>query len=75
MQIIDFNTPSIIWTIVKIFFIVGLFVYFVFAAVVVRQIDIMTKSIKLQFELPIKILGLIHLLFALGLLIFTIFAL
>lgn len=72
MQIIDTNTPMIIWTILKIFFIVGLSVYLVFALVIVRQIDIMTKTVKLQFELPMKIIGLIHLLFAFVLLIFAI---
>jgi hypothetical protein len=71
------NTVSLplVWSIVKLFFIVGLSVYLVFALVVVRQIQIMSDTVKLSFELPIKILGLLHLLFALFLLVFTIIAL
>jgi len=75
MQLTNTPTPLIIWSILKIFFIIGLSVYFVFAIVIVRQIDIMQHTIKLNFELPLKILGLIHLLFALILLLFSILAL
>jgi len=70
--------PSIgfsVWTLVKIFVIIGLSVYTIFALVVVRQIQIMTETVKLNFELPIKILGIIHLFFALGVLIFSIIVL
>ncbi len=72
MQLIQ---PTSIWFIVKIFFIVGLSVYFIFALVIVRQVEIMTQTVKLEFELPIKILGILHLLFALVLLIFALIVL
>ncbi|HSX48990.1 MAG TPA: DUF5657 family protein [Candidatus Saccharimonadales bacterium] len=72
MQII---APTSIWLIVKIFFIVGLAVYLIFALVIVRQIEIMTQTVKLEFELPIKILGILHLIFALVLLIFALIVL
>lgn len=55
-----------IWFIAKAFVLVGLGVYFVFALVVVRQIQLMTDTLEVGFETPIKILGLLHLLFAIA---------
>ncbi len=69
MQVIN-NLPTI-WGIVKIFFIVGLGVYLIFALVIVQQVRIMSDTVKLSFELPIKFLSVIHLIFALALLIFA----
>lgn len=74
MQIVPVTGFSI-WVLVKIFVIIGLSVYSIFALVVVRQIQIMSDTVKLNFELAIKILGIIHLLFALSLLLFAIIAL
>jgi len=61
-----------VWLFVKIFFIVGLVVYTIFSFVVLRQGKIMTDTVKVGFELPIKIISIIHLLFALSVLLFTI---
>ncbi len=75
MQVIPSISLITVWAVVKIFFIVGLSVYLIFALVVVRQVQIMSQTVKLSFELPIKIIGIIHLLFALLLLVFAIIAL
>lgn len=69
MQVIN-NLPTV-WGIVKIFFMIGLAVYLIFALVVVQQVKIMSNTIKLSFEFPIKILSIIHLLAALVLFIFA----
>ena len=69
------NNIIAVWSILKIFFIVGLSVYLIFAAVVAKQIQIMSNTVKLSFELPIKILGIVHLLFALALLLFALITL
>jgi hypothetical protein len=68
-------SPAPVWIILKLFSIVGLLVYSIFAFVVVRQTQIMTQTVKLQLEIVIKFLALLHFLFALGLLIFAIFVL
>ncbi|CAN5345894.1 hypothetical protein BH10PAT1_BH10PAT1_7370 [soil metagenome] len=73
MQINLITNP--LWEVVKLFFVIGISVYLIFALVVVKQIQIMSQTVRLGFELPIKILGVIHLLFALGLLIFAIIVL
>ena len=51
---------------VKLMVLVFLGVYVIFAIVIVRQVGLMTKTVKLGFEPFIKILALLHLIFALG---------
>jgi hypothetical protein len=65
----------IIWVAVKIFFLIGLGVYLIFALVVIKQAQIMTESVKMQFEIPIKLLALIHFVFAVGVFIFALIVL
>ena len=72
MQVQITNNLVAVWGIVKIFFIVGLSVYLIFAIVVVQQSRIMSETVRLDFESSIKILALIHLLLAVGLLVFAI---
>lgn len=75
MQAIPLATTLQIWGAVKIFFTIGLLVYLIFAFVIVRQVQIMTETVKLSFEFPIKILALIHLFFALSILIYALIVL
>lgn len=56
--------PFSVWLVVKLFFIVGLVVYLVFALVVVKQADLMTSTIEMGFKTPIKLLAWGHLIFA-----------
>ncbi|MEK7525955.1 MAG: DUF5657 family protein [Patescibacteria group bacterium] len=55
-----------IWAIVKILFLFAIAIYVVFAIVVVRQVGLMTKTLEVGFEIPIKFIAWLHLLFALG---------
>ena len=57
-------TDLSIWFFVKIAVLILLALYLVFALVVVRQMKLMTDTLKLGFETPIKILSYIHLGFA-----------
>ena len=75
MQVQVINNLPAVWGIVKIFFIVGLSVYLIFAIVVVQQSRIMSETVRLDFENSIKILALIHLILAVGLLVFAILVL
>ena len=55
--------PTIdIWEIAKWIVMFSFLLYVIFAAVVVRQIQLMTNTLEVGFETPIKILGYIHLL-------------
>ena len=59
---INFTLP--VWQIVKIFFLVGMGVYLVFAFVIIKQVKVMLSTIEIGFEAPIRILAWLHMLFA-----------
>jgi len=52
-------------------FFLGFFLYLIFAFIAVRQIDIMRKTVVTPFAGVIQIIGMLHLLLAFGLLIFS----
>ncbi len=56
---------------VEIFMIIGLLVYIVFSLVVIRQIQLMTNTIEVGFEFPVKLLGIANLVFAIIVFIFA----
>ncbi len=66
--------PSI-WLILKIFFLIGLVVYLIFAIVVVRQIRIMNDTLDVGFEGILTLISYLHLIFAIGVLAFALFVL
>lgn len=57
----------------KIFFIIGGFLYLIFAVVVIRQIAIMKKSLITPLSPFITTLGYVHLLITLGALFYFFF--
>jgi hypothetical protein len=59
-QLITIN----IWLIVKLVVLFALGLYLVFAAMVIREVDLMNRTITGTFNLPIKIVAIIHLLLA-----------
>ena len=64
-----------IWFFVKIGFLIIMLMYLVFAVVVVRQVYLMTTTIKTGFEFPVRSLAWAHLLVSLGLLVFALLVL
>jgi len=60
------------FSIVKAGIILLLFIYLIFTIVVVRQTKIMTETLKVGFEVPIKTLSLIQVLMVVLLLILAI---
>ncbi len=78
--IFDPNSPflfseAFVFTILKWMTLIAFGVYILFALVIVRQIALMTKTIKTGFEFVIKIVGYIHLLFAILIWLFAFFTL
>lgn len=57
--------------VVEIFMMIGLLVYIVFSLVVVRQIQLMTNTVEVGFEFPVKLLGIANLVFAIIVFIFA----
>lgn len=66
--------PSI-WFFVKILFLIGLLVYVIFAAVVVRQVYLMIETLAVGFEAPLKGVVWIHLFIAIGVFVFALLVL
>lgn len=52
-----------IWAVAKILILFALAIYLIFAVVVIRQVNAMTKVISGQLNMPLKILSWLHLLF------------
>lgn len=63
-QILQNLVQISIWSVVKIFVLIALFLYIIFAFLVVREVDLMDKTVKDIFNLPLRIISLLHLLFA-----------
>lgn len=53
-----------IWLIAKIAALVLLGMYLVFALVVIRQVQLMTDTVEVGFEAPIRLFSYLHLIFA-----------
>lgn len=69
------NLPIIdlpIWTIAKGFVIFAIILYLVFAFVVIKQVRLMTETLEIGFEAPIRYFAYLHFLFALGILLLTV---
>ena len=60
---------------VKLLFIIGGALYFLFAFVVIRQISVMKKTLITQLELEISFLGWVHLALTTGLFLYFVFGL
>ena len=64
MDLVSFFTNIPVWAIVKVFFIIALLIYLIFAAVVVRQAQLMIQVISGQLNWVIKIIAWLHFFFA-----------
>lgn len=71
LSLLDPSNPylfstAFLFDILKLMILIGFGIYIIFALVIVRQIQIMTRTIKTGIEMPILIVGLLHLGFALA---------
>lgn len=71
METIPLTNISV-WLIAKIFVLIALGLYIVFAGVVVKQVGLMIKTIEVGFEAPIKMVAWGHLFFAVGIFVLAI---
>jgi len=60
------NIPAILntWVLMKVLSLILLSMYIVFAFVVTRQVSLMTRTLHLGFDAPVKFLAYFHLAFA-----------
>jgi len=54
------------WPIFKVLIMIGLLVYIAFAIVMVKQVNLMNKTLELELEKFVKYLSIGHLVFAVG---------
>lgn len=69
----DFN--NIISVSLKIFTIIGLGVYFIFALIVVKQVSVMSQNIYDLYNSHLKLFSYLHLLFSVLIILLAIFLL
>ncbi len=60
-----------LWVGVKILILLALALYILFSGIIVRQVVLMTNTLEVGFETPIKLMAIIHLFFALGTFLFA----
>lgn len=65
------NFSVIILQATKIFAVLGTVLYFIFALIVVKQVNMMTKNISDKFNAILVMFSWLHLLFALFLIFLT----
>ncbi|KKR11249.1 MAG: hypothetical protein UT39_C0009G0009 [Candidatus Woesebacteria bacterium GW2011_GWA1_39_21] len=58
--------------ILKIASVVLLALYFVYAFIIVRQVNLMTQTIDVAFKKPLKVFAALHLIYALLVLLYAI---
>ena len=64
-----------IWSVIKVLILIFLAIYVIFSLVLIRQVQLMTKTLEIGFETQLKFLSFIHFLFAVGVLAFAIIVL
>ena len=69
-----FNPEAILVLIFKAMTLIAVGVYVVFATVVVRQVYLMTQTLRVGFETPIRMIAWAHLFFALIVLLLSFFS-
>lgn len=65
-DLISPDVTSGFWMIAKLIALFALFMYILFALVILRQVTLMTDTLEVGFEEPVRIFALFHLIFALG---------
>jgi len=61
---VGFEAP--VWGVAKLIILVGLLFYLVFAVVVIRQVQLMTKTVAGELDRTIRIVSWIHFALSVG---------
>jgi hypothetical protein len=70
-QFTNVSVDNLVFGLIRFLFLIGFFLYFLFAFLAVRQIEEMRRTVITPLSVPIRILGYVHLLLAFFLLIFV----
>ncbi len=69
----SFQLDRILFDLLNIAFLIGFFLYVIFAFIALRQIDLMRKTVVTPFSPVVLVIGILHFLAALALLVFAFF--
>jgi hypothetical protein len=69
----SFESPALL--VLKVAALIFLFLYLAFAAILIKQVKIMTDTLEVGLEGLIKVIVFIHFVFALGVFLLSIFIL
>lgn len=58
---INYPPASVFWLVMKMLFLLAFLIYIAFAAMVIRQIGLMAKTLNTDFAIPIKLIAWVHL--------------
>ena len=72
MENIIVQSESALLLVGKIGIVLFLIIYLVFAAVVIKQVRMMTETLDLEWEMQIKFVVFMHFVFSLGVLVLSI---
>lgn len=75
MDFSNFLVIDNLYLLIKMFMIIGLAMYLVFAVLVIRQVQMMKQSLQGILELPFELMAYIHLVISIAVLLLTIFLL
>jgi hypothetical protein len=64
--IFETGVESGLWIMVKVLVLFGLLIYLCFAGIVIRQVNLMTRTLSTEFETPLKFVAAGHFLLAIG---------
>ena len=70
-QVGNLNVDTAVFSIVKILFLLGFFLYILFAFLAVRQIEEMRRTVITPLSPIIQVVGYVHLLLAIGAFLFV----
>lgn len=59
-------TDISVWLVAKVFVLFAIFVYLIFSMVIIRQVGLMTDTLEVGFETPVKFAAALHFILALG---------
>lgn len=65
-------TPAV-WDVIKVFVLILMGLYIIFATVIVRQVNLMTHTLSLGLESTIKLVAWLHLAFSIVVLLAALF--
>lgn len=70
IPILNFLLAINVWSIAKALILFGVFLYFIFALVIIRQVNLMLDTLEVELEGLIRLIAWLHLILVVVVLVF-----